>query len=196
MMDQDHVFRIVLVISLVVVLPIAISYRLKSRTGEKLDRREEGSFILATLRPVGLAFWLGLIAYIVNPLWMVWSSVPLPAWLRWTGVGVWAAAGGLLLWTLRHLGSNLTDTVIIRREHTLVTDGPYRWVRNPFYDSAALLILASSLVMANWFLLLTGGLALVLLVIRTRTEEQNLVARFGDSYREYMERTGRFLPRR
>ena len=195
-MNQDYMFRIVLVFSLVVVLPIAVSYRLRSRTGEKLDRREEGSFILATLRPVGLAFWLGLIAYIVNPFWMAWSSVPLPAWLRWTGVGVWAVAGALLLWTLRHLGSNLTDTVIIRREHTLVTHGPYRWVRNPFYDSAALLILASSLVVANWFLLLTGGLAFMLLVIRTRTEEKNLIARFGESYREYMDRTGRFLPRR
>jgi protein-S-isoprenylcysteine O-methyltransferase Ste14 len=34
-----------------------------------------------------------------------------------------------------------------------------------------------------------------LLMIRTKTEEKNLVVRFGDSYRTYMERTGRFLPR-
>ena len=33
-----------------------------------------------------------------------------------------------------------------------------------------------------------------LMVVRTRTEEENLVARFGDSYRAYMKRTGRFLP--
>lgn len=194
-MNQDHTFRIVLVVIFLVVLPIAASYRLKSRTGEKLDRRQEGLFILVTLRLAGFAFWLGLVAYIVNPSWVAWSSVPLPAWLRWTGVGVWAVAGGLLLWTLRHLGSNLTDTVVTRREHTLITHGPYRWVRNPFYDSAALLILANSLVVANWFLLLTGGLAFVLLVIRTRTEEEKLVARFGDAYREYMKRTGRLFPR-
>ena len=194
-MNQDHTFRIVLIVAFLAVLPIALSYRLKSRTTEKLDRRQEGLFILSTLRPAGLAFWLGLIAYIVNPSWMAWSSVPLPAWLRWTGVGVWSVAGGLLFWTLRHLGRNLTDTVVTRREHTLVTHGPYRWVRNPFYDSAALLVLASSLVVANWFLLLTGGLAFVLLVLRTRTEEDKLLARFGGAYGAYMERTGRFLPR-
>jgi len=51
------------------------------------------------------------------------------------------------------------------------------------------------LVVANWFLLLTGGLACVLLVIRTRTEEKKLLARFGDDYRPYMKRAGRFLPR-
>lgn len=33
--------------------------------------------------------------------------------------------GGLLIWTLRTLGANLTDTVITRKEHTLVTSGPY-----------------------------------------------------------------------
>lgn len=194
-MNEDHTFRIVLVVGLLVVLPIGVSSRLKSRTGEKLDRRQEGMFILATLRPVGLAFWLGLIAYIVNPSWMTWSSVPVPAWLRWMGVGVWVGAGGLLFWSLRHLGSNLTDTVVTRREHTLVTDGPYRWVRNPFYDAAALLVLGISLVVANWFLLATGGLGLLLLVIRTRTEEEKLLARFGEDYRAYMTRTGRFVPR-
>jgi protein-S-isoprenylcysteine O-methyltransferase Ste14 len=36
---------------------------------------------------------------------------------------------------------------------------------------------------------------LSVLIMRTRIEEANLVARFGDSYRTYMERTGRFLPR-
>ena len=81
-----------------------------------------------------------------------------------------------------------------QERHTLVTHGPYRWVRHPFYGSAALLVVASSLVVSNWFLLLTGGLVLVLLVVRTRTEEEKLLARFGDAYRRYTERTGRFLP--
>jgi protein-S-isoprenylcysteine O-methyltransferase Ste14 len=32
-------------------------------------------------------------------------------------------------------------------------------------------------------------------VFRTNREEENLIARFGDDYRRYMERTGRFFPR-
>jgi protein-S-isoprenylcysteine O-methyltransferase Ste14 len=72
--------------------------------------------------------------------------------------------------------------------------GPYRWVRHPFYDCAALLVVAGSLTAANWFLFVNGIVVFSLLVIRTRTEEENLVARFGDSYRAYRERTGRFLP--
>jgi protein-S-isoprenylcysteine O-methyltransferase Ste14 len=195
-MNHDQTFRAVLIVVFLLVLPIGIYHRLKSQaTREKLDRWQEGLFILATLRPVGMAFWLGLIAWMVDPGWMAWSSVSLPAWLRWTGVGVIATACGLLLWTFRCLGKNLTDTVVTRQKHTLVSRGPYRWVRHPFYDSAALLMVAVSLIAANWFLFVTGVIVFVLLIIRTRTEEENMVARFGDNYRAYMERTGRFVPR-
>jgi len=195
-MNLHATFRPVLVVGFLAVVLIALYHRLRSwASGEKLERRQEGLFILATLRPVGFMLWLGVIAYMVNPAWMAWSSVPLPAWLRWTGVGVCAIAAGLLTWTLRSLGTNLTDTVVTRRAHTLVTHGAYRWVRHPFYDSMAVLILANSLIAANWFLLLTGSVVLFLIVVRTRTEEEKLLARFGDAYRAYMMQTGRFVPR-
>jgi protein-S-isoprenylcysteine O-methyltransferase Ste14 len=194
--NHDQTFRAVLVVVFLVVLPIGIYHRLKSQaTREKLDRRQEGLFILATLRPLGAVFWLGLIAWIVNPGWLAWSRLPLSARLRWTGVVLIAIAVGLLTWTFRSLGRNLTDTVVTRQNHTLVVHGPYRWIRHPFYDSAALFTVAISLVTANWFFLMTGVLMLCLLIIRTRTEEENLLARFGSSYRAYMERTGRFLPK-
>ena len=99
---------------------------------------------------------------------MAWAAVPLPVWLRWTGVGLALIAGSLLVWMFRTLGRNLTDTVVTRKQHTLVTGGPYRWVRHPLYSSAALAIVGNSLVAANWFFFVTGGLAFLLLVIRTR----------------------------
>jgi protein-S-isoprenylcysteine O-methyltransferase Ste14 len=195
-MNHDQIFRAALIVVFLVVLPIGIYHRFKSQaTHEKLDRRQEGLFILATLRPVGIAFWLELVAWMIDPGWMTWSSLSFPAWLRWTGVGLIAFACGLLVWTFLCLGKNLTDTVVTRQTHTLVMHGPYRWVRHPFYDSAALLALALSLITANWLFLVTGIVLFCLLIIRTRTEEKNLVARFGESYQAYLERTGRFLPR-
>jgi protein-S-isoprenylcysteine O-methyltransferase Ste14 len=188
-------FRIVLIAALVLTGLIAVPARIKSRTSETLDRRREGLFMLATLRPAGLLCWLTVLACAFRPSWVVWSSVPLPDWLRWSGAALWAVAAALLAWTFRHLGRNLTDTVVTRRDHELITDGPYRYVRNPFYDTAALLVVSIALIAANWFILLSGAVVLVLLVVRTRTEEAHLIARFGDDYRQYMKRTGRFLPR-
>ena len=194
-MAQEYVFRNALIAGLLIVFPILLYHRIKAASREPLDRRQEGAFILATLRPVGLVMAVGLITYLVNPGRMAWSAIALPAWVRWSGLGMIAVAGALLFWTLRSLGPNLTDTVVTRKAHTLVMKGPYRWVRHPFYDSVGLLLLAISLVAANWFLLLTGGIVLTLLVIRTPREEDRLVARFGDSYRQYMAGTNRFVPK-
>jgi len=135
------------------------------------------------------------VAFLIDPAWMAWSSVPLPVWLRWVGVSIGVLAAALLIWTFRNLGKNITDTVVTRKEHFLVLTGLYRWVRHPFYLSFALAMLANSLVTANWFVLATGAVVLCLLVYRTSKEEENLVERFGDDYRRYMSATGRFWPR-
>jgi protein-S-isoprenylcysteine O-methyltransferase Ste14 len=195
-MTDENTFRFILVAAFVVLMPIGMYHRVKSQsTGEKLDRRQEGLFILVTLRLLGLAGAIGFITYVVNPARMAWAAMPVPEWLRWIGVGIGAAGCLLFVWTFRSLGRNITDTVVTRRDHTLVTTGPYVWVRHPFYCSGALAIVGASLTAANWFLLLAGSLGLALLVIRTRTEEDHLIARFGDDYRNYMLRTGRFFPK-
>src|SRR5437762_3194553 len=121
-MTVDAAVHRILVAGFTIVIPIALYFRIKSQaTREKLDRRQEGVFILATLRPVGVLLWGGAIAYLINPANMAWSSVPLPAGLRWTGVGVFAAALTVMLWTLSSLGPNLTDTVVTRKAQSLVT---------------------------------------------------------------------------
>jgi protein-S-isoprenylcysteine O-methyltransferase Ste14 len=196
-MNDDEIFRLLLIVGLIAVLPVAVFHRVQAHWGgEKLDRRQEGLFLLLSIRLLGVMGMTGLLAFVIDPHRMAWSSVPLPVPLRWAGVGLAVVAAALLIWTFRNLGKNLTDTVVTRKDHTLVTTGPYRWVRHPFYVSFALAVLANSLVTANWFLFVTGSVVFVLLVVRTRKEEEKLIERFGDDYREYMKRTGRFFPRR
>ncbi len=195
-MADDQTFRLILALGMVAFLPVALYHRVRSQaSGEKLDRRQEGLFILLTLRPCGLAAMGGLVTFVLNPAWMSWASLPLPTAVRWAGVAVGVPTVAFGIWTFRSLGRNITDTVVTRREHTLVTSGPYRYVRHPFYVTAALAFAANALTTANWFIALTGFAALVLMVIRTATEETKLVERFGDDYRRYMARTGRFFPR-
>lgn len=193
---DDQTFRLILAIGMAAFLPVALYHRVRSQaSGEKLDRRQEGLFILLTLRPLGLATMCGLVAFVLNPAWMAWAALPLPVALRWTGVAVGVLTVALGTWTFRSIGRNITDTVVTRREHTLVTSGPYRYVRHPFYVTTGLALVANSLATANWFIALAGTGALALMVVRTTTEEAKLVERFGDDYRRYMARTGRFFPR-
>ncbi len=192
---DGELFRWIMAGAHVLVMPVAAYHRIRSQaSGERLDRRQEGWAVLLLLRPFGLAAMVGLVTYMIRPSSMAWASLPLPLWLRWLGVVSLAIGGGLLAWTLHTLGPNLTDTVVTRRSHTLVTSGPYHWVRHPFYDAAALWIFGNALAAANGFVLATGAVAAMWLIIRTRREEANLLARFGGHYQAYTARTGRFLP--
>jgi protein-S-isoprenylcysteine O-methyltransferase Ste14 len=193
-MHEDKIFHLILTAGFFLLVPVGLYHRLKSHTDEALDRRQEGMFILVSLRLTGLAGMAGLLAYIIDPASMGWSALPLPAWLRWIGVVLGSAGGLLMTWTLHTLGRNLTDTVVTRKDHVLVTGGPYQFVRHPFYLSSFLAIAANFLVAANWFFLVGGVVFLVLISIRTVREEELLVARFGDEYRNYMKQTGRFWP--
>ena len=192
---MDATFRPFVIAIFVVVMAIGIPFRIKSRSPEKLDRMQEGLFILVALRLAGAVLWFGAIAFMISPTSMAWASLPLPATLRWIGVAIGAVTPLLFAWTLSTLGPNLTDTVVTRQSHTLVTRGPYRWVRHPFYDCMALFVLSIGLAAANWFMLTAGVAVFSLLAARTRIEEEKLLARFGDPYRAYLQRTGRFLPR-
>ncbi len=199
MEHQEETFRMILILGFAVMLPIGLWYRLRSRVkGEKLDRRQEGLFILLTLRPVAAVSMAAFLSYLVDPSFMSWSSMSmqLPLWSRWSGVVLGIVSCSLFILTLRTLGKNLTDTVVTRKKHTLVTSGPYRWVRHPFYVAFFLAVMSNSLVTANWFIALTAGIAFVLIVLRTRKEEEYLIRRFGEDYLAYMERTPRFFPRK
>ena len=55
--------------------------------------------------------------------------------------------------------------------------------------------LSLGLAMGNWLVPLATSVVFTLMAIRTRTEEKYLIERFGDRYREYMARVGRFFPR-
>ena len=191
----DDLARIILMVGFAVVVPFGFYHRLRARTSERLDRRQEGWLILLTLRPLALAFAAGFFLFLINPRSMAWASFHLPGWARWIGVVLGAPAGGLLIWTFRSLGRNLTDTVVTRRNARLVTHGPYHWVRHPFYLAFAMAVIANSLVTANGFLAITGMAAFLAIVARTSIEERKLIDRFGNEYEQYMQRTGRFLPR-
>ena len=80
------------------------------------------------------------------------------------------------------------------RTSTLVTSGAYRFIRHPMY--AALLFLTWGLCLGapSAFALLLALAASVLLELTARREEQECLAWFGESYRDYQSGTRRFVP--
>ncbi len=194
---NDTLFRILAVVIFLTTSSISIYYRRKADrvSGEKISLKEEGFPLTVTLRLLGLMFWLSVFAYMINPAWMAWSRVPLPEWARWTGVGMGMLGALMAYWVFSHLGNNVTPTVVTREQATLVTSGPYRWVRHPLYVMGMIAYIGFALIAENIFIAAAAVVGFIFLAIRLQKEEANLISRFGDSYREYMRRTGKFFPK-
>ena len=182
---------------LAIAFAISATFRAKARrTSGTIARREEGVWAVVLRAVLALPLFLSFTAFAINPDWMQWSFVPLPDWLRWTGLAIGALCVFFLWWVFTSIGSNISETVLTKKDHQLVTDGPYRWIRHPLYSGALLAFFSLSLVASNAFmagLVVIGAILFVAVVIPR--EEDRLIAKFGEAYLEYRKSTGRLLPR-
>lgn len=194
---NENIFRIFAAVILITGMSISIYYRRKAdkETGEKISRKADGSVMMNVIRIGGLILWLSPFVYLINPAWMAWSKIGLPEWVRWLGVGLGILCVFGIYWLFSSIGSGITPTSATRKEHRLATNGIYKYIRHPLYTIGSSFIISFGMMADNWFIALFGILAFILMAIRTPKEEANLVEKFGDEYREYMKRTGRFLPK-
>lgn len=190
-------FRWLALIALVGCLGISSYYRRRARReGGTIPRAQESVPLRVGRALIALPLFLGILLYIINPRWMAWAAVPMPSWMRWAGVvlGLLSVPGAY--WVFTSIGRNVSETVQTKRDHELVTHGPYRWIRHPLYTNGIALLVAIGLMAANWFILgitLIGFLAIRFAVVPL--EERELTSKFGADYVDYMKSTGRFLPR-
>lgn len=120
----------------------------------------------------------------------------LPDWLRWIGVVLFAGAAVLLWKTHQDLGRNWTPTLGLREEHTLVTEGIFKYIRHPMYSAHLLWAVALPLILTNWIAGFSFLIAQIpLFLLRVGAEEQMMLDQFGDQYRDYMKNTGRLFPK-
>ncbi len=135
---------------------------------------------------------LGLLLWLINPSWMSWFALALPEWLRWSGFALVIAGLALLSWAHQTLSASFSGNLEIREQHKLVTNGPYRWIRHPIYAAIILWSAGLALITANWFIAFIPLAFALFFILRVPDEEKMMVEAFGDEYRDYMKRTGRF----
>ena len=117
----------------------------------------------------------------------------LPKWLQALGLLLLAAGGLFGTWGILALGKNLTAFPRPLEGGTLVTSGPYGYVRHPIYSGLILGTLGWALLRAN---LLGASLAVMLFVLfdlKSRQEERWLSETYS-GYGEYQRRVRKLIP--
>lgn len=122
------------------------------------------------------------LAQLISPPWHWFGLLSLPPAVALAGPGA------------RALARRGTTLHPFGEPTVLVTDGPYRFSRNPLYLSLALILLGTAVYLGSLTpFLVVPAFVWVIGALFIRPEEAKLAAAFGDDYRDYCRRVRRWL---
>jgi len=138
---------------------------------------------------LGMAIVLLLAAHFLLPVRQL-------MWGRWRLVGLIPCAAGLAvgIWTIAKLRNTKTTIWPGDVSSRLITDGPFRFSRNPIYSGMVLLLAGQATVLGSLSPWVT--VPLFVWVIRRNVipvEEAMLSGTFGEEYRQYQVRVRRWV---
>lgn len=140
---------------------------------------------------------------------IVWSSPLQRGWFslatnsspaaEWGLAALALAIAGASVWLVnsaaRHLGKQWALAARLVEGHTLIQDGPYRYVRNPIYTGMFGMLLATGLAAGRWIPLLVATVLFAAgTYVRIQIEERLLRQAFGLEFEEYARRVPALIP--
>ena len=153
-----------------------------------------------------IGYFLGFAIFIAGvPALMWWvAGMPqlahIPAVRLVIAILIMIAGLALSIWSIvymRRVGKGnpfdaMGHEVAPRTKH-LMTDGPYRFSRNPMLSGTYLYYIGVIIAFWDWRPLLVFIALAIIMMFQVRSEEKRLEADFGQEYLDYKKRTGRFV---
>ncbi len=167
-------------------------FRAQDNPPEALQLLWEATFLLPNLYPFAVA---------VFPAWtygtVLTLAFPFDSIAQVLGLVAWLLGGALAVRCANTLGRHMIVQIAVVKDHELIETGPYARVRHPTYVAVMGMVGGLAVFFLSAPLLALFALAVILANYRAGKEERLLSSDqgFGERYRAYMARTGRFLPR-
>jgi len=153
-------------------------------------RRDRGTRLIVSLSLCGAIF----VGWLATGWVSAWAT-PAPRLFALAGLAVIWIGLAVRLWAVLALGGAFSTYVQVESEQTVVTRGPYRWVRHPSYTGLLLISLGFGIGAGNWLsIIICIVVPLLGLLPRIAVEESELVRVLGDRYRGYQNQTHRLVP--
>jgi protein-S-isoprenylcysteine O-methyltransferase Ste14 len=133
-------------------------FSVKEQVAEIVRAEVRASTFLLMVQGVYLVALLPF--YVLFPSNFLLFQMPLPSWLRWTGVGLGFLSLPFRVWVHYVLDEGWSVTLKLQTGHKL-TSGPYRGIRHPIYIVHLAYFLSWVLVSANFLFLIYYVLAIL-----------------------------------
>jgi protein-S-isoprenylcysteine O-methyltransferase Ste14 len=183
---------------LLIAFPVGLAVKIRAQRREigrspiVLGAAAHGAWALwfERLAPAALVFWPA------TWLWVALGAGPVEEGAAAAiGMLIMAAGAGLSLASIFLMGRAWRIGIDPENRSDLAESGPYRWIRHPIYSGWLTMMIGNIVLVPHPVIVLGALVTTIGVTIQARREEQHLHRVFGDRYRRYAERTGRFAPR-
>jgi len=158
------------------------------------DIKEEGKFSdVATLIAGGIIFFSGVFVAALDFI-VIQRMIYRFDIVSLAGLVLLLVGSVLRIQARRTLGEYFSPVVRILPAHKLIRHGVYKHIRHPGYLGELLLYFSVPLLLHSLYGFLVMVFLLPVILYRIRVEEQMLIEKFGDEYRDYMRKIKRFIP--
>ena len=165
------------------------------RKGQEAKTFDVGQFDKGSQRLIGVAFLFDFIVLIAANAFNYFHIGTANDAIGWIGIVIMFCGITLRVWALQTLGKFYTRTLRVTENHKVIQEGAYKRVRHPGYLGVILMLVGAGLATVNWIaVVMVTLITLAAYHYRITSEENMLVASFGDQYREYMEHTWKLVP--
>ena len=114
--------------------------------------------------------------------------------VQYIGVLLMLIGCGFAIWARFTLGRNWSGMVTVKEDHTLITRGPYAWVRHPIYTGILLALLGTAVTLGTVLNMVVVPVAGFALWLKLRTEEKFMFETFGEQYTAYRQHVKALIP--
>ena len=114
--------------------------------------------------------------------------------VRYIGLAVYLVFSWIQVWSFKTLGENYSQDIMIKKNHQLVTKGPFRIIRHPQYLCQIILDIGAAGATLSY---IVGGFALIeipIYIMRAVAEDKLLAKHFTESFSEYKKKSGFMIP--
>lgn len=142
--------------------------------------------ILSTITLIGLiiaVFQIGTLYYTAE-----YNTV------RYVGLAVYLIFSWMQIWAFKTLGENYSQDILIKKDHELVTKGPFTIIRHPQYVSQILIDLGGAAATLSFIVAPIAILQIPFIILRASLEDKMLEKHFGDKFNSFKKRSGFILP--
>jgi protein-S-isoprenylcysteine O-methyltransferase Ste14 len=114
--------------------------------------------------------------------------------IRYIGLVIYLVFSWIQVWSFKTLGDNYSQDIMIKKNHELITKGPFKLIRHPQYVCQILLDIGATAATLSYIVGVFALIEIPIYIMRASMEDKLLAKHFAEKFSEYKKKSGFMIP--